>query len=57
MKFHMYKDRNGQYRWRLVAGNGKTIADSGEGYVNRVDCVAAITHVMDTTRSTELTEE
>lgn len=24
-----------QYWWRLVAGNGKTIADSGETYANK----------------------
>lgn len=32
MKFELYKDKAGEWRWRLVAKNGKTIADSGEGY-------------------------
>lgn len=27
-----YKDLTGQWRWKALAGNGKTIADSGEGY-------------------------
>lgn len=27
-----YQDQAEQYRWRLVAGNGKIIADSAEGY-------------------------
>lgn len=32
MKFELYEDKTGQWRWRLVAKNGKTVADSGEGY-------------------------
>ncbi|HVL69293.1 MAG TPA: DUF1508 domain-containing protein [Vicinamibacterales bacterium] len=42
MEYQLYKDSAGQYRWRLVAANGKTIADSGEGYYNKSDCLAAI---------------
>lgn len=32
--FDVYEDqaRPGEWRWRLVAANGETIADSGEGY-------------------------
>ncbi|WP_255196069.1 HVO_2922 family protein [Halorarius litoreus] len=30
--FELYRDREGQYRWRLVHRNGNIIADSGEGY-------------------------
>jgi uncharacterized protein YegP (UPF0339 family) len=36
--FELYKDRQGQFRWRLKASNGKIIADSGEGYVQKSDC-------------------
>lgn len=32
MKFVIYTDKAGQARWRLVAKNGRTVADSGEGY-------------------------
>lgn len=32
MKFIIYKDKQGKARWRLTAKNGKTVADSGEGY-------------------------
>lgn len=28
----VYEDAAGEWRWRLVAGNGETIADSSEGY-------------------------
>ena len=38
MKFEIIKDNRGEYRWRLRASNGKIIADSGEGYVNKGDC-------------------
>ena len=34
-KFQIYQDQAGEFRWRLVAPNGKTIADSGEGYYDR----------------------
>jgi uncharacterized protein YegP (UPF0339 family) len=30
-KFELYKDKKGEYRWKLVASNGQTIA-VGEGY-------------------------
>jgi len=30
-KFEHYKDARGEFRWRLVAPNGQTIA-TGEGY-------------------------
>jgi uncharacterized protein len=37
-KFELYKDKKGEYRWRLKASNGQIIADSGEGYKNKDDC-------------------
>lgn len=42
MKFELYKDRHGEWRWRLRARNGKAIAESGEGYKQRARCVAGI---------------
>lgn len=30
------------WRWKYVVQNGKTIADSGEGYVNKADCLRGI---------------
>jgi uncharacterized protein YegP (UPF0339 family) len=32
----VYQDAEGDWRWRGVAGNGKTVAESGEGYRNRM---------------------
>jgi uncharacterized protein len=31
-KFELYTDGKGEYRWRLKATNGQTIATGGEGY-------------------------
>ena len=46
MRFRIYRDVQRFWRWRLLARNGRTIADSAEGYVNRVDCRHAIDLVM-----------
>lgn len=32
MRFEIYGDEGGGYRWRLVADNGETVADSAESY-------------------------
>lgn len=42
MAYYVYRDARYEWRWRLLAGNNRTIADSGEGYQNRVDCIAVI---------------
>ncbi|QLD87425.1 YegP family protein [Natronomonas halophila] len=33
--FEVYRDKAGQWRWRLVHENGNILADSGEGYASR----------------------
>jgi uncharacterized protein YegP (UPF0339 family) len=45
MKFHVYKDTNNEWRWRLKATNGNILADSGEGYSAKADCLAGIQSV------------
>lgn len=42
MKYYLYKDIDGEWRWSLRAANGRKIADSGEGYKNKGDCADAI---------------
>jgi uncharacterized protein YegP (UPF0339 family) len=32
MKVIVYKHEAGEFRWKLVAGDGKIISDSAEGY-------------------------
>jgi uncharacterized protein YegP (UPF0339 family) len=42
MHYRLYKDTAGLWRWRLVASNGRTIADSAESYYNKSDALAGI---------------
>jgi uncharacterized protein YegP (UPF0339 family) len=41
----VYEDEAGEWRWRLKAENGETIADSGEGYTERNDAIEALARV------------
>lgn len=34
-----YQDAENEWRWRVIAGNGKIVADSSEGYQRKSDCV------------------
>jgi len=43
--FEVYKDKGGEYRWRLRMQNTKVIATSGEGYGTKQACEAAIESV------------
>jgi uncharacterized protein YegP (UPF0339 family) len=42
LAYYVYKDRAGQWRWFLMAANNRKLADSGEGYHNKSDCLSAI---------------
>lgn len=33
-----YRDGSGEWRWRVLAGNNRVVADSGEGYKHLTDC-------------------
>jgi len=37
--FQLYRDQAGQWRWRVVAKNGRILADCGEGYRSRADAL------------------
>lgn len=43
--FETYKDKKGEWRWRLRAPNKNIIADGGEGYKNKADCEAGIASI------------
>ena len=45
--FRVYADAAGEWRWRLVAGNDRIIAESGEGYQDKQDCLHGIELVKD----------
>ena len=36
-KAEFYIDQAGEHRWRVTSGNGKIVAASTEGYINRAD--------------------
>lgn len=40
-RFHVYKAKDG-WRWRLIASNGRIIADSGEAYTRKGSADAAV---------------
>lgn len=42
MKYEIYQDKRGEWRWRLKAANGKILAVSSEGYVDRYDCAKCL---------------
>jgi uncharacterized protein YegP (UPF0339 family) len=45
MKFHVYQDKSGEWRWYLQVSNGNKIANSGEGYKDKRDCLKGIDRV------------
>jgi uncharacterized protein len=42
LTFIVYVGEDKQYRWKLVAPNNRNIANGGEGYENKADCLWAI---------------
>lgn len=44
MKFTIYKDKGGQFRFRIVATNGNILASS-EGYVAKASAQSAIDRI------------
>jgi len=43
--FEIFKNKKGEYRWRLRASNERIIADSGESYKRKRDCEHGISLV------------
>ena len=46
LKFQMYRDSKGGYRWKLKSANGKVIATGGESYTAKASCLSGIDLVM-----------
>ena len=46
LKFEMYKDNAMEFRWRLKAANGETLATSGQGYKAKADCKNGVERIM-----------
>lgn len=47
MEFQAYQDKRGGWRWRLVADNGLTVADSAEAYSRKAGIERAIDMIRD----------
>lgn len=45
--FEIYKDKRGEFRWRLTAPDGRVVGRSSEGYVNRADAEANMKRAAD----------
>lgn len=45
MKFVVYEDNGRQWRWRLVATGGNTLADSARHYGRQDDALAAVLRI------------
>jgi uncharacterized protein len=56
-KFQLYKDRKGEYRWRLRARNGEIIADSNEGYSSKASCKHGIDLVKQQAANAEVEDQ
>jgi len=56
MKFSVFKDRAGEYRWHLKSQNGRIVADSAEGYHNKADAIHGIGLVKSTGATTPIVE-
>jgi uncharacterized protein len=55
-KFELYKDRSGQYRFRLKAGNGEIIAVS-EAYQSKTGALGGIDSVRRNAADAELVDQ
>ena len=51
LRFVVYKDTKGEWRWHLKATNGRILADSGEGYKRRQTAVRALYRIFGLIRS------
>ncbi len=56
-KFQLFKDRKGEYRWRLRARNGEIIADSNEGYSTKASCKHGIELVKQQAANAEVEDQ
>ena len=45
-RIETYPDVGGGFRWRMVDGNNRIVAVSGEAYTRRADCGRAIENVV-----------
>jgi uncharacterized protein len=56
MKFEIYADAGGNYRWRLVASNGQTVASSGESFDSKYNARRAAENVKENAGTADIVE-
>ena len=56
-KFEIYQDAKSEFRWRFQANNGKVLAESQEGYLNRDNCRHAIILIKQETGNATISDE
>jgi uncharacterized protein len=56
-KFELYKDAKSEFRWRMVASNGQTIATGAEGYKAKESARAGIESVKKNAAAAEIEEK
>ena len=54
--FEVYEDSAGEWRWRMVASNGRIVADGGEGYSSRSAVRRAVSNVRDDAGDADVTD-
>lgn len=47
MAFEIYPDAKGEFRWRLLDGEGTNVANSGQGYGKKADCKKMVENFKD----------
>ena len=56
MKFEIYADSSGNYRWRLRASNGQIVATSGESFASKSNAREAAENVKAKAGSADVVE-
>ena len=53
-RIEVYKDLLNKWRWRYISKNGRIMADSGQGYTRRYECLKSLYKVMDYLEEAEI---
>ena len=57
MEFHVFQDKAGRWRWRLLAKDRSVLAESAYGYPDKGDCHASIEKFRGTSFETPVFED
>ena len=56
-KYEVYKDKAGEFRFRLKASNGENIVASNEGYKTKAGCLKGIASIKENAPDAEVIDE